>query len=47
MAGFTSWEMVNAKELKDYVEKNGVSKVDKYESSRLDDWKNVAVQFVV
>ena len=47
MAGFTSWEMINAKELKDYVEKNGVSKVDKYESSRLDDWKNVAVQFVV
>ena len=41
MAGFTSWEMINAEELQDYVEENGVSRADEYVSSRLDDWRNV------
>ena len=47
MAGFTSWEMINAEELKDYVEENGVSRVDEYVSGRLDDWRNVVVHFAV
>ena len=47
MAGFTSREMINAEELKDYVRQNGVSRVSEYLSSRLDDWRNVVVQFVV
>ena len=47
MAGFTSWEMINAEELKDYVEENGVSRVEEYVSSRLDDWRNVVVHFAV
>ena len=50
MAGrfaFTSWEMINAEELQDYVKKHGVSKVGEYVSSRLDDWKNVVVHFAV
>ena len=42
MAEFTSWEMINAEELEDYVEENGVSKVEEYVSSRLD-----VVQFAV
>ena len=47
MAGFTGCEMINAKELMDYVEENGVSKVEEYVSSRLDDWKNNVIQFAV
>ena len=47
MAGFTSWEMINAEELQDYVEENGVSRVDEYVSGRLDDWRNVVVHFAV
>ena len=47
MAGFTGWEMINAEELKDYVEENGVSRVEEYVSSRLDDWRNVVVHFAV
>lgn len=39
--------MVNADELKDYVEQNGVSKVDEYVSSKLDDWKEVEIHFAV
>ena len=47
MAGFTGWEMINAEELQDYVRQNGVSRVDEYVSSRLEDWKNVVVHFAV
>ena len=47
MAGLTGWEMINAEELKDYVEENGVSRVAEYVSSRLDDWRNVVVHFAV
>ena len=47
MAGFTGWEMINAEELKDYVEENGVFRVEEYVSSRLDDWRNVVVHFAV
>lgn len=39
--------MVNADELNDYVELNGVSKVDEYVSSKLDDWKEVEIHFAV
>ena len=47
MAGFPGWEMINAEELKGYVEENGVSRVEEYVSSRLDDWRNVVVHFAV
>ena len=47
MAGFTGWEMIVTEELQDYVEKNGVFRVDEYVSSRLDDWRNVVVHFAV
>ena len=47
MAGFTDWEMIDAKELQDYVQKHGVSKVGEHVSSGLDDWKNVVVHFAV
>ena len=47
MAGFTGCEMINAEELKDYVKEHGVSKVEEYVSSRLDDWKNNVIQFAV
>ena len=47
MAGFTDWEMINAEELQDYVMQNGVSKVAEYVESRLDDWRNVVIQFAV
>ena len=47
MARFTDWEMINAEELQEYVEENRVSKVGNYVASRLEDWKNVVVQFAV
>ena len=47
MAEFGSWEMINAEELKHCVEQNGVSRVAEYASSKLDDWKNVVIQFAV
>ena len=47
MAGFRSWEMISAEELKDYVKQNGVSGVAEYVSSKLDDWENVVIQFAV
>ena len=47
MAEFGSWEMINAEELKHCVEQNGVSRVAEYVSSKLDDWKNVVIQFAV
>ena len=47
MAGFTDWEMINANELQDYVMQYGVSKVAEFVASRLDDWRNVVVQFAV
>ena len=47
MAGFRSWEMISAEELKDYVKQNGVSGVAEYVSSKLDDWRNVEIQFAV
>ena len=39
--------MISAEELKDYVKQNGVSGVAEYVSSKLDDWKNVVIQFAV
>ena len=47
MAEHCGWETISAKELQDYVEQNGVSRVAEYVSSRLDDWKNVVIQFAV
>ena len=47
MAGSTDWEKVETEELQDYVRLNGVSKVAIYVASRLDDWRNVVVQFAV
>ena len=47
MAEFGSWEMINAEELKHCVKQNGVSRVAEYVSSKLDDWKNVVIQFAV
>ena len=47
MAGFTDWEMINPEELQDYVMQNGVCKVAEYVESRLDDWRNVVIQFAV
>ena len=47
MAEFAGCEMINAKELQDYVEKNGVSRVGEYISSKLNDWQNVVVHFAV
>ena len=47
MAGFANWEMINAEELQEYVKEYGVSKVGNYVESRLEDWKNVVVQFAV
>ena len=47
MAGFNDWEIINAEELQGYVMQNGVSKVAEYVASRLDDWRNVVVQFAI
>ena len=47
MAEFTGWEMINTEELQDYVKLNGVSRVEEYVASRLDDWRNVVVHFAV
>ena len=47
MAEFAGCEMINAKELQDYVKKNGVSRVGEYISSKLNDWQNVVVHFAV
>ena len=47
MAEFTNWGTFNAKELQDYVKENGVSGVAEYVTSKLDDWKNVVIQFAV
>ena len=47
MAEFAGCEMINAEELRDYVEKNGVSRVGEYVSSKLDDWKSVVIHFAV
>ena len=47
MAEFTSWEMINSEELQDYVRENGVSGLAQYLSSRLDNWRNITMQFAV
>ena len=47
MAEFTGWEMINTEELQDYVKLNGVSRVEEYVASRLDDWRNVVVHSAV
>ena len=47
MAGSTDWKKIETEELQDYVRLNGVSKVAEYVASRLDDWRNVVVQFAV
>ena len=47
MDDFKSWGMLRAEELRDYVERNGVSRVAEYVTSKLDAWKNVVIQFAV
>ena len=47
MAEIIGWEMINTEELQECVKKYGVSKVAEYVSSRLEDWRNVVVQFAV
>ena len=47
MADFTSWEMINSEELQDYVRENGVSGIAEFVSSRLDNWRNIIIQFAV
>ena len=47
MAEFTSWEMINSEELQDYVRENGVSGIAEFVSSRLDNWRNIIIQFAV
>ena len=47
MADYTSWEMINTEELKDYVRQHGVSKVGEYVSSKLDDWKKIVIHLAV
>ena len=44
MAEFTGRE---TKELQAHVEEYGVSKIDEYVSSKLDDWRNVEIHFAV
>ena len=39
--------MINTEELQDYVRLNGVSRVEEYVASRLDNWRNVVVHFAV
>ena len=47
MAGVNNWEMINSEELQDYVRENGVSGLAQYLSSRLDNWRNITMQFAV
>ena len=47
MAGVNNWEMINSEELQDYVRENGVSGIAEFVSSRLDNWRNIIIQFAV
>ena len=47
MAEFTGSEMINSEELQDFVRENGVSGLAEFVSSRLDNWRNITIQFAV
>lgn len=47
MAEFISDEMINARELQEYVKQNGVHGLAEFVSSKINDWKKTEIHFAV